>query len=76
MEAIISQALEDASAAASKGSENTPFVLRRIRELTNNGSVVVNQALIESNVVCAAKIATAMANMDSQLRSSLTASQR
>ena len=63
MDAVIAQALHDADAAVSRGSENTPFILNRIRELTENRSVSANRALIESNVVCATKIARELAGI-------------
>ncbi len=57
MDAIISQAIQDADKAGSRGSANTPFVLNRIREISNGRSVTANRALIESNVIRATKVA-------------------
>ena len=57
MDIIMSQALRDAEEAGSVGSDNTPFVLRRIREITSGGSVTANQALVEANVARGTKIA-------------------
>ncbi|KAK0748148.1 Indigoidine synthase A like protein-domain-containing protein [Apiosordaria backusii] len=56
MEEVIKIAVREAEEQA-KGSENTPFVLRRIKELTNGRSVTANKALVRDNVARAAKIA-------------------
>ena len=66
MDAIISQALADADAAGSMGSDNTPFILRRIREITQGGSVAANRALIESNVTRGTRVAVEMSKIVQQ----------
>ena len=66
MDAIISQALEDAEAARSTGSENTPFVLKRIREITQGASVTANRALVESNVARGTKVAVELSKLFKQ----------
>ena len=63
MEHIIARAIQDAEVAKSTGSDNTPFILNRIRELSNGRSVTANCALIESNVARAAKLAVALAEL-------------
>lgn len=63
MDAIISQALHDAEVAGSVGSANTPFVLNRIREISNGDSVAANRALIEANVIRGTKVAVLMSEM-------------
>lgn len=63
MEAIIAQALRDAEVSRSSGSDNTPFVLRRIREITNGESVTANRALIEANVTRGTRVAVRLAEM-------------
>lgn len=63
MESIICQALSDAKAANSIGSDNTPFVLDRIRELTGGRSTRANRALIESNVACGSRIAVELSRL-------------
>ena len=63
IDAIILQALQDAKAAGSKGNQNTPFVLQRIRELTQGGSVTANRALIESNVLRGTRIAVELSKL-------------
>lgn len=63
MDGIIVQALGDAEVSGASGKENTPFVLKRIREITAGGSVTANRTLIESNVVRGTKIAVHLSRM-------------
>ncbi len=63
MDAIISQAIHEAETAGSVGSANTPFVLNRIREITNGGSVAANRALIEANIVRGTKVAVLVGDL-------------
>ncbi|KAK0667398.1 Indigoidine synthase A like protein-domain-containing protein [Cercophora samala] len=56
MEEVIRIAVREAEEKA-PGNENTPFVLRRIKELTDGRSVTANKALVRDNVARAAKIA-------------------
>ena len=65
MDAIIARALRDAEASKSKGSDNTPFILKRIRELTNGETVTANRALIEANVARGTRVAVHLANISS-----------
>ncbi len=64
MDAIITQALQDAETSGSTGSDNTPFVLRRIREITKGASVTANQILVESNVARGTKVAVHLASIE------------
>ena len=66
MDGIIGQALHDASVSGSSGSDNTPFVLRRIRELTGGSTVDANSALIEANVLRGVKVAVELADLERQ----------
>lgn len=50
LDAIIKQALLLADEACASGSDNTPFVLRAIKELTGGRSVLSNRVLVEANV--------------------------
>ena len=59
----ISQAIEDARRSCVHGKDNTPFVLRRIQELTQGRSVVANRSLVESNVIRGTKVATELAKL-------------
>ncbi|CAI6335312.1 unnamed protein product [Periconia digitata] len=50
MESVITEALRQAEASGATGKDNTPFVLNKVKELTEGKSVPANGALIESNV--------------------------
>ena len=63
LDAIIAQALRDAEESGSTGSRNTPFVLKRIREISDGRSVSANRALIESNVTRGTRVAVHLAKM-------------
>ncbi|CAF9902788.1 MAG: hypothetical protein ALECFALPRED_000019 [Alectoria fallacina] len=64
MNTVIAQALHDARESGSAGSENTPFVLKRIREITNGDSVTANRALVETNVARGTKLAVHLSNLE------------
>jgi len=68
MDTIIDQAIRDAEASGSTGSDNTPFILNRIREITNGASVIANRALVEANVARGTKVAVEFQRLDAQLR--------
>lgn len=59
----INQAVKEAAEQGFHGHANTPFILSRIKDLTKGNSIVVNKALIESNVAMAAKVAVELARM-------------
>jgi pseudouridine-5'-phosphate glycosidase/pseudouridine kinase len=63
MEAAIETAVREAGEKGFTGNTNTPYILRRIRELTQGGSVPANNALVRANVARAAKIAVELAKM-------------
>ncbi|KAH8676264.1 Indigoidine synthase A like protein-domain-containing protein [Xylariales sp. PMI_506] len=63
MNAIIEQAVYESMEQGAYGNENTPFILRRIRELSDGRSVPANKALVQSNVERAAKVAVAVSKM-------------
>ena len=60
----IAQAVQEATDQGITGSANTPFVLKRIRELTNGLSVTANTALVESNVIRGTKVAVELARLE------------
>ncbi|RYP70168.1 hypothetical protein DL769_005047 [Monosporascus sp. CRB-8-3] len=66
MDAIIERAVRESTEQGALGNENTPFILRRIRDLTNNRSVPANKALVQANVERAAKIAVAVSRLLSE----------
>ena len=68
MDTIIVQALQDARESGSVGSENTPFVLKRIREITKGESVTANRALVEANVARGTKLAVHLSNLEQRTK--------
>ncbi|KAL8638884.1 MAG: hypothetical protein Q9226_008948, partial [Calogaya cf. arnoldii] len=64
MDAIIARAILDAEKAGSTGSDNTPFILARIRELTGGQSVTANRALIEANVARGTRVALELSKLE------------
>jgi len=64
MDAIIEEAVRSADAEGFQGSDNTPFVLAKIKELSGGKSVETNRALIESNVARATKVAAELAKLE------------
>lgn len=64
MSAIIEQAVSEAATGqAARGNENTPFILKRIRQLSQDRSVTANTSLARSNVQCATKISVALSRL-------------
>ena len=63
MEAAISQALQDAAAQGIRGQAVTPFLLRRVNELTTGHSLAANLALLENNARVAAEVAVALSHI-------------
>ena len=61
LDAIIKQAIDDAEKKGFVGKRNTPYVLARIAELTQGGSVIANRVLIQANVRKGAKVASELA---------------
>jgi len=59
-DAALETALEAASAAGITGAAVTPFVLERVSQATEGGSVPANLSLAESNAVVAAQVAAAV----------------
>jgi pseudouridine-5'-phosphate glycosidase len=58
---MIERALADADAAGISGKATTPYLLKRIFELTDGKSLVSNIALVKNNARVAAEIAVALA---------------
>src|SRR5438067_3627519 len=57
---IIARALSDMDAAGIVGKETTPFLLKRIVEITHGRSLTANVALVKHNARVAAEIAVAL----------------
>ena len=64
MDAIIAQAVHEAAEKGVHGSNNTPFILAKIRELTAGGSVTSNRVLVEQNVERGTKVAVELAKLE------------
>jgi len=60
IEAAVQTALEEAQNANIHGQEVTPFLLRRVSELTGGKSLMANLGLLINNARLAAKIAQAI----------------
>ncbi|EAQ93242.1 hypothetical protein CHGG_01477 [Chaetomium globosum CBS 148.51] len=63
MELVIETAVREAAEKGFTGSANTPYVLTRIRQLTEERSTTANVALVRSNVARAAKISVELAKL-------------
>ena len=68
MDTIMAQAVSDASNQGVHGSDNTPFILSRIRELSEGGTVSANKALVDSNIVRGTRVAVELARLESASR--------
>lgn len=64
MDNIMLQAIQDAEKRGAIGSENTPFILSKIREITHGDSVIANRSLVEENVIRGSKVAVELAALE------------
>jgi len=64
IEPFIARALREAEEQKISGNAVTPFLLKRLAELTGGESVQTNIALLKNNVAVAADIARALARLD------------
>ncbi|KAL8860436.1 MAG: hypothetical protein Q9178_003095 [Gyalolechia marmorata] len=64
MDTIMARAILDAEESGSTGSDNTPFILARIRELTGGQTILANRALIEANVIRGTRVACELSELD------------
>ncbi|KAI0176219.1 Indigoidine synthase A like protein-domain-containing protein [Hypoxylon sp. FL1284] len=63
MDAMIAQAVNESAQQGVLGSDNTPFILNRIRDLSSGRSVLANKVLVRANVERATKIAVALSQL-------------
>ena len=63
VESAIQQALQEAQEAGIHGQAVTPFLLKRVSELTHGTSLLANLALLRNNASLAAQIALELSNM-------------
>jgi pseudouridine-5'-phosphate glycosidase len=61
MESAVQEALADAEAQNIQGAAITPFLLKRVTELTKGDSLKTNLALLKNNARVAAEVASAIA---------------
>lgn len=63
IDVAIEQAVQEAASQGIHGHANTPFILARIKELTDGRSIPANRALIESNVARATRVAVELSKL-------------
>ena len=63
IESKIKQALAEAMSAGISGKETTPFLLKRIAEITGGSSLATNIALVKNNALLGAKVANYLAKI-------------
>ena len=61
-ETAAAQAAREADEAGIHGPESTPWLLRRVVELTDGRSMIANTALLQNNGRVAARIAVALSS--------------
>ena len=67
MREAVKQALKDAKDERIRGQQVTPFLLKRVSEITGNASMVANLGLLRNNAGIAAQIARSF-QQDPQIR--------
>jgi len=63
IESKIKQALAEAMSVGISGKETTPFLLKRIAEITGGSSLATNIALVKNNALLGAKVANYLAKI-------------
>lgn len=63
VQGAIEQALAEAEARRVEGREITPFLLRRVNEISGGASLRANIALVRHNAAVGAQIASALAQL-------------
>ncbi|KAM5355821.1 hypothetical protein ACJ41O_002467 [Fusarium nematophilum] len=63
MQAAIEQAVFEANEKGYTGSANTPYILSRLRELTQEKTIVANKALVTSNIVRATNVSVELSRL-------------
>lgn len=64
MDTIMTEAIRLAEQRGISGSDNTPFILGKIRELTCGDTIAANRALVESNVLRGTKVAVELSKLE------------
>ncbi|KAI2016194.1 hypothetical protein LOY97_000814 [Ophidiomyces ophidiicola] len=65
MDAIIAKAIELSHLEGVHGSDNTPYILAKIKELSDGRSVETNRALVECNVKRGTRVAVELSKLES-----------
>lgn len=60
----MAQAIQDAEKRGVTGSQNTPFILSKIREITHGDTVIANRSLIEENVIRGTRVAVELSALE------------
>ena len=60
IENAVQQSIQESQEKGLTGADTTPFLLKRIQELTKGKSLAANIALIKNNAAVGAQIAVAM----------------
>lgn len=63
---IITASVKEAEEKGILGKDNTPYILSRIKDLTQGKSVAANRALVASNVVRGTKVAVELAKLETE----------
>ncbi|KAL4735070.1 Indigoidine synthase A like protein-domain-containing protein [Aspergillus similis] len=64
IDAAINKAVHLAEVEGHHGSDNTPFILAKIKELSGGKTVAANRALVEANVKRAARVAVELSKLE------------
>ena len=64
MDHVMSEAIRSVEESGMSGSNNTPFVLAKIRELTGGATVKANSVLVENNVIRGTRVAVELAKLE------------
>lgn len=64
IDAAIDEAVRIADLEGHRGSDNTPFILAKIKELSGGKTVAANRALVEANVRRAARVAVELSKLE------------
>lgn len=60
----IAVAVAEADKNGIRGNANTPYILKRIRELSDGATVTANTALVEANIIRGTKVAVELAKLE------------
>ena len=64
MDTVMNEAIQEADRLGISGNENTPFILKRIRELTDGDTVKANEALVQANVQRGIEVAVELSRLE------------